>query len=102
MVDAVEPQTLKGLRDRALLLLGFAGAFRRSELVALDTEHLRERPEGLEVLIASSKTDQEGQGQGRGHSARGGFALLSSAGGVRLVGGGRDLERGGVSQDASW
>ena len=34
MVDAVEPQTLKGLRDRALLLLGFAGAFRRSELVA--------------------------------------------------------------------
>ena len=63
MVDGVEPQTLKGLRDRALLLLGFAGAFRRSELVALDTEHLTERPEGLEVLIASSKTDQEGQGQ---------------------------------------
>jgi site-specific recombinase XerD len=36
MADAVEPQTLKGMRDRALLLLGFAGAFRRSELVALD------------------------------------------------------------------
>jgi integrase len=63
MVDAVEPQTLKGLRDRALLLLGFAGAFRRSELVALDAEHLTEREEGLSVLIASSKTDQEGQGQ---------------------------------------
>ena len=63
MVDAVEPQTLKGLRDRALLLLGFAGAFRRSELVALDTEHLTDRVEGLEVLIASSKTDQEGTGQ---------------------------------------
>jgi site-specific recombinase XerD len=63
MVDAVEPQTLKGLRDRALLLLGFAGAFRRSELVAVDTEHLLERHEGLTVLIASSKTDQEGQGQ---------------------------------------
>jgi integrase len=53
----------KGLRDRALLLLGFAGAFRRSELVALDTEHLTDRAEGLEVLIASSKTDQEGAGQ---------------------------------------
>lgn len=63
MVDAVEPQTLKGLRDRALLLLGFAGAFRRSELVALDIEHVTEREEGLSVLIASSKTDQEGQGQ---------------------------------------
>jgi integrase len=63
MVDAVEPQTLMGLRDRALLLLGFAGAFRRSELVALDTDHLTEGPKGLKVLLASSKTDQEGQGQ---------------------------------------
>ncbi len=63
MVDAVEPETLQGLRDRALLLLGFAGAFRRSELVALDVKHLTSRPEGLQVLIASSKTDQEGQGQ---------------------------------------
>jgi site-specific recombinase XerD len=63
MVDAVPPQTLKGLRDRALLLLGFAGAFRRSELVALDTEHVSAREEGLSVLIARSKTDQEGAGQ---------------------------------------
>lgn len=63
MVDAVEPQTLRGLRDRALLLLGFAGAFRRSELVALDAEHVTSRDEGLSVLIAHSKTDQEGAGQ---------------------------------------
>ena len=63
MVDAVEPQTLKGLRDRALLLFGFAGAFRRSELVALDVDHLVNRPEGLAVLITSSKTDQEGRSQ---------------------------------------
>ena len=63
MVDAVGPQTLKGLRDRALLLLGFAGAFRRSELVALDTDHLTAQVEGLSVRIASSKTDQEGVGQ---------------------------------------
>ncbi len=63
MVDAVEPQTLRGLRDRALLLLGFAGALRRSELVALDVEHLTAREEGLSVLIAQSKTDQEGLGQ---------------------------------------
>jgi len=63
MVDTVEPQSMKGLRDRALLLLGFAGAFRRSELVALDAEHLTPRDEGFSVLIASSKTDQEGEGQ---------------------------------------
>lgn len=62
MVDAVEPQTIMGLRDRALLLLGFAGALRRSELVALDVEELSVRKEGLAVLIASSKTDQEGEG----------------------------------------
>lgn len=63
MVDAVAPQTLRGLRDRALLLLGFAGAFRRSELVGLDAEHVTQRDEGLSVLIAHSKTDQEGAGQ---------------------------------------
>jgi site-specific recombinase XerD len=53
---------LKGLRDRALLLLGFAGAFRRSELVALDCEDLEECETGLRVLIRRGKTDQEGQG----------------------------------------
>jgi site-specific recombinase XerD len=57
------PDTLKGLRDRALLLLGFAGAFRRSELVALDVGDIEETEEGIRVTIRRSKTDQEGQGQ---------------------------------------
>jgi site-specific recombinase XerD len=57
------PCTLAGKRDRALLLLGFAGAFRRSELVALNVEHLEESAEGFRVRIAGSKTDQEGQGE---------------------------------------
>lgn len=56
------PDTLTGKRDRALLALGFAGAFRRSELVALDVEDLREDPEGLRVLVRRSKVDQEGRG----------------------------------------
>lgn len=43
--------------------MDFAGALRRSELVALDVEHLERRPEGLTLKIASSKTDQEGEGQ---------------------------------------
>ena len=63
LVEAVEPQTLQGLRDRALVLLGFAGALRRSELVALDVEHLGRRPEGFALRVASSKTDQEGHGE---------------------------------------
>jgi integrase len=54
---------MKGLRDRALLLVGFAGAFRRSELVALNVEDLEESELGYKVTIRHSKTDQEGAGQ---------------------------------------
>lgn len=61
-LDAL-PATLAGLRDRALLLLGFSIASRRSELVALRVEDLLEVRQGLEVLIRKSKTDQEGKGQ---------------------------------------
>lgn len=53
---------LRGIRDRALLVLGFAGALRRSELVALEVADLEETAEGLLVKIRRSKTDQEGGG----------------------------------------
>jgi integrase len=49
-------------RARALLALGFAGAFRRYELVALQVEDLAETPDGLRIAIRRSKTEQEGQG----------------------------------------
>ncbi|WP_267428690.1 site-specific integrase [Methylobacterium sp. GC_Met_2] len=62
MLLARTPDTLTGKRDRALLALGFAGAFRRSELVALDVEDLRDDPEGLRVTVRRSKVDQEGAG----------------------------------------
>lgn len=62
MVEAA-PSSLIGLRDRALVLLGFAGAFRRSELVALDVSDLEFSRDGLIVLLRRSKTDQEGQGR---------------------------------------
>lgn len=52
-----------GIRDKALLLLGFAGAFRRSELVSLTMNNIERTPEGIKVIIKKSKTDQEGQGQ---------------------------------------
>lgn len=63
MADVVEPQTNKGLRDRAVMLFGFAGAFRRSELVGLDVEDLDIRDEGVIVTIKKSKTDQDAKGQ---------------------------------------
>lgn len=56
------PDTLTGKRDRALLLLGFAAALRRSELVSLRVSDLERTPEGVLVHIARSKTDQAGAG----------------------------------------
>lgn len=61
MVDKLDG--VKGVRDRALLLVGFAGAFRRSELVALDFMDIEFAEQGLVVNIVRSKTDQEGQGR---------------------------------------
>lgn len=54
---------LIGHRDRALILVGFAGAMRRSELVALDVADVDDRAEGLVVHVRRSKTDQEGAGE---------------------------------------
>lgn len=65
MVDQL-PESLLGLRDRALLLIGFAGAFRRSELVSLTRDDIRITSEGLTVYLRRSKTDQEGQGRSVG------------------------------------
>jgi len=53
---------LKGIRDKALLLVGFTGAFRRSEIVALCVEDLCFKKEGIEILLRRSKTDQTGKG----------------------------------------
>jgi site-specific recombinase XerD len=53
-------------RDRALLLIGFAGAFRRSELVALEVSDITETDDGLRIVLRQSKTDQEGEGMVKG------------------------------------
>ncbi len=60
---AVAGDDLRGRRDRALLLAGYVGAFRRSELAALNAEDLETRPEGLLVHIRRSKTDPDGRGR---------------------------------------
>jgi integrase len=50
------------VRDRALLLVGFAGAFRRAELVALNLDDVTEEPKGFTIKVRRSKKDQEGHG----------------------------------------
>ena len=62
MVEGL-PAGLLGARDRALLLVGFAGAFRRSELVGLDRTDVAITLEGLVITLRRSKTDQEGEGR---------------------------------------
>ena len=63
MVHIDQQAPMKAARDKALLLIGFAGAFRRSELVALQCEDMTQFDAGVELLIRRSKTDQEGAGR---------------------------------------
>lgn len=62
MIDQ-QKKPIKAARDRALLLIGFASAMRRSELVAVRVEHLTYLANGVEIFLPSSKTDQEAQGR---------------------------------------
>ncbi len=57
-----KPKVQVKLRDKALILVGFAGGFRRSELVNIDYEDLEFVTEGVKILIKRSKTDQSGEG----------------------------------------
>ena len=63
MLKYCDLNTLKGLRDYALLIFGFSGAFRRSEICNIMIDDLEETAEGIKVFIRQSKTDQEGSGQ---------------------------------------
>lgn len=54
---------IKGSRDKALLLIGFAGAFRRSELVSLTVEDVEHVKQGIVIHLRRSKTDQAGEGR---------------------------------------
>jgi len=62
MLRAIPGDDLRSVRDRAVLAVGMAGAFRRSELVALRWSDLERVPEGLRITIRRGKTDQEGAG----------------------------------------
>lgn len=60
-----QPKSLKSARDLALVQVGFFGAFRRSELVAMRVEDLTWEPDGLIIRLPRSKTDQQGEGLDR-------------------------------------
>lgn len=57
------PPTLTGLRDKAILLIGFAGALRRSDLCNLDLEDISKADEGIVLMIRRGKTDQKREGR---------------------------------------
>ena len=63
VICAQLPDTLAGARDRAILLMGFAGAFRGSEIGNLLISNVTFSDDGATVLLGSSKTDQEGRGR---------------------------------------
>ena len=63
MVHIDQQMPMQAARNKALLLVGFAGAFRRSELVALQCEDMTRHDSGLELIIRWSKTDQAGAGR---------------------------------------
>jgi integrase len=65
MLDIEEAGPLTASRDRALILIGFAGGLRRSELAAIRCEHLQwhSNGSGITITLPRSKTDQEGQGR---------------------------------------
>ena len=62
LVKAIDQKKKEKLRDKALILIGFAGGFRRSELVSIIKEDIEFVAEGVKILIRRSKTDQSGEG----------------------------------------
>ncbi|MCK5725219.1 MAG: tyrosine-type recombinase/integrase [Thiotrichaceae bacterium] len=62
IIDSIDDSSLTGKRDKAMLLLGFSGGFRRSEVVSLDRDQLHFIEEHLRVYLKRSKTDQAGKG----------------------------------------
>ena len=62
VIEKLEKKEIRKARDKALILIGFSGGFRRSELVNIDLEDLEFTKEGVKIFIKRSKTDQSGEG----------------------------------------
>jgi len=66
VIDQQEIDEIKKSRDKTIILVGFGGGFRRTELVSIDHEDLEFVPEGVKITIKRSKTDQFGEGMVKG------------------------------------
>ena len=66
VIDEQKIEKIKKLRNKALILVGFSGGFRRTELVSIDHEDLDFVEEGIKITLKRSKTDQFGEGQTKG------------------------------------
>jgi len=62
VIDKSKEKDIKKIRDKALILIGFSGGFRRSELVNIELEDIEFVSEGVKLFIKRSKTDQSGEG----------------------------------------
>ena len=65
-IDNQKIEEIKKLRDKSIILIGFGGGFRRTELISIDHEDLEFVPEGLKITVKRSKTDQFGEGMIKG------------------------------------
>ena len=66
VINEQKIEEIKKLRDKSIILIGFGGGFRRTELISIDHEDLEFVPEGLKITIRRSKTDQLGEGMIKG------------------------------------
>ena len=69
IINAINQENIseiKKARDKSMVLIGFSGGFRRTELISIDNEDLEFVPEGLKIIIKRSKTDQFGEGMTKG------------------------------------
>ena len=66
VIDNEKTKEIKKIRDKTLILIGFGGGFRRSELVSIDYNDVELVPEGVKIVIRRSKTDQFGEGMVKG------------------------------------
>ena len=66
VIDEQKIEKIKKLRNKALILVGFSGGFRRTELISIDHEDLDFVEEGVKITLRKSKTDQFGEGQVKG------------------------------------
>lgn len=90
IIRKIDRSTVEGKRDAAMILVGFHGAFRRSEIAAMMPHHFRFVPGGISIFLPRSKTDQAGEGETVGIARHGGetcaIDALSAWSEVRLLG----------------